>query len=360
MKICFIGPANSIHIVKWCTWFIDKGHEAHIISFLPGMIPGATVHQIDTKADPKGRDLGKARYLLHARQVKKLIRMIKPDVINAHYATSYGLVTALSGIRNYTLSVWGSDIYSFPKKSPLHRALLKYSLKKAKWLFSTSQAMADEASKYTDKQFEITPFGVDADLFSPLKRSEGERREFVVGTVKALADQYGIQYILEAVAEIKKQGDIPIQLRIAGKGPEEDHYRQMAQNLGIEDITTWLGFISQQEAAAEWANMDAGIIPSVHESFGVAAIEAQACGTPVVISDVPGLMEATRPGVTAMVTPRKDSHSIALAIRELYEDQDKRRRMGQAGVEFVKDTYELNACFRRIEELLEERRVSGS
>ena len=84
-----------------------------------------------------------------------------------------------------------------------------------------------------------------------------------------------------------------MQLRIAGKGPQENEYKALAKELGIENITNWLGFIPQEQAALAWACMDCGILPSESESesFGVSAVEAQACCTPVIISDIPGLME---------------------------------------------------------------------
>ena len=265
---------------------------------------------------------------------------------------------ALSGIEGYILSVWGSDIYDFPKKSPMHRALLRFSLRKAAHLFSTSRAMAGEAGRYTNKKFEITPFGVDMELFHPDKRTREQaerlsvlkKEDFVVGTVKALSDRYGISYLLEAVAEVRRHTAIPIKLRIAGKGVQEEEYRQLAKTLGIDDITTWLGFISQDEAAEEWANMDIAIFPSEFESFGVSAVEAQACGTAVIISDVPGLMEATIPGKTAVVVKRKDAQEIAGAIIALYNNVEKRRAMGKSGRQFVRERFELNDCFLSIEQ----------
>lgn len=356
MRICFVGPVNSTHIVKWCTWFTNHGHEVHVISFSQGDIPNTTVHVINAGVTAQSSDLAKIKYLFSGKQIKRIINHIQPDIVNAHYATSYGTALALSGVKNYVLSVWGSDVYDFPQKSFLHKTLLKYSLKNASYLFSTSQAMADEASKYTDKEFEITPFGVDVNLFNPDKRTRiAQDDSFVIGTVKGLSDKYGISYLLHAAAEIKNQGNIPIKLRIAGKGPQEQEYKQLAKELGISDITSWLGFISQEQAAQEWANMDVAIVPSIleSESFGVSAVEAQACGTPVIISDIPGLMEATKPGETSVVVKRKDSHAIAMAINELYRDKKKLAVMGKLAVGFVKETYELNKCFRKIERLLE-------
>lgn len=350
MKICFLAPANSAHTKKWCRYFVSQGHAVDVISFIDAQIPDVTVHFIDTGASAGGSDKDKLKYLLKAGAVRKLVKKIAPDVVNVHYATSYGTVAALARLKNYALSVWGSDIYEFPQKSSLHRALLKFSLKKASHLFSTSKAMAEEASKYTKKPFEITPFGVDMDLFSPEKRTD--HADFIIGTVKSLAPAYAIDLILKAAAILRKEHpQIPLKVRIAGKGPCEQEYRELAAQLEIEDITTWLGFIPQEQAASEWANMDAVVICSNSESFGVSAVEAQSCGCPVVISDIPGLMEATKPGETSIVVPRGNERAFADALVRLYNDPSLRKQMGITGRAYVAENYELTACFRKVEML---------
>lgn len=358
MKICFIAPADNYHTKKWCDWFNNRGHQIDVVSFTEGTIEGCNVHYIDSGAGVLGSDTQKLKYLLQAKKVHKIINEIKPDIINAHYATSYGTVAALAKLPPYYLSVWGSDVYDFPKKSILHRMMLQFSLNKATYLFSTSKAMAEEAAQYTKKPFEITPFGVNCELFSPNKTRSSESkvvetkdgRNYVIGTVKSLSDKYGIATLLRAAALLKeKYPKVPLQLRIAGKGPQESEYKALAIELGIESITHWLGFISQEQAAIEWANMDCGIIPSESESFGVSAVEAQACGTPVIISDIPGLMEATMPGKTSVVIPRKNPQRLAQAMYEMYVDSNKRNELGQSGRQFVVEAYELNDCFERIE-----------
>ena len=113
-----------------------------------------------------------------------------------------------------------------------------------------------------------------------------------------------------------------------------------------------LGQIPQEQAAVEWANMDVAVIPSTleSESFGVSAVEAQACGTAVIISDIPGLKETA--GETGIVVPKKNPEAIAEAIIRLYEDPDLRKKMGEAGRKYVAKNYELNACFEKIEAFL--------
>ena len=352
MKICFVAPANSTHILKWCTWFNNHGHETHVISFTPGCIEGSKVHLIDIGVNTNGGDIGKLKYLLTGKQIKRIIEDIQPDVVNAHYATSYGVAMALSGIKEYILSVWGSDIYEFPHKSLFHKALLKYSLSKASHLFSTSQAMADEAKRYTNRHFDITPFGVDMELFNPNKRIRTTDKPFIIGTIKTLAELYGIDYILKAIAIIRKTNpELDISVRIAGDGPQANDLQALATELKINDITVFLGRITQEEAAVEWANMDVAVIPSIrYESFGVSAVEAQASGIPVIISDVAGLRETTCPGHSSIVVPLCDEKAIADMILVLYHDPILRKKMGIEGRKNVNEKYELNKCFNAIQE----------
>lgn len=353
MRIVFLAPANNYHTKKWCSYFASHNYELHVISFFDGEIPNAKVHFIDCSADAGQSDGCKLKYLLQAHRVRKLVMQLQPDIISVHYATSYGTVAALAGLKNYFLSVWGSDVYDFPRKSIVHRWMVKYSLARAKYLLSTSAAMRTETQKYTNKPIAVTPFGVDTNLFSPQKRTRAvDDGVLVLGTVKALDPKYGIDVLLKAVAIVcRKYPQLPIRLRIAGKGAYREKYEQLAKTLGIENITTWLGFISQEEAAREWANMDIAVVASTmdSESFGVSAIEAEASQTPVIISDIPGLMEATSPDITSCVVPRSDEYALAEAIATLCVNADRRIDMGKAGRQWVLDNYGYEYCFSNIE-----------
>lgn len=353
LNICFVAPADNYHTQKWAKWFHNEGHNVSVISFTDAYLDDAEVYYINSGADVKGSDRQKVKYLFQSKKIKQIIHTVKPDIISVHYATSYGTAFALTGIHPYYLSVWGSDIYDFPIKSPLHKMMLKFSLSKADYLLSTSYAMAEEGKKYTKKKFYITPFGVDMDLFNPNKRTRDDD-EFVIGTVKSLKKKYGIEYLLKASAIIRKNNpNLNMRVKIAGKGPEEEELKQLAAKLKIEDIVDWLGFISQERAASEWANMDVAVVPSIldSESFGVSAVEAEACGVPVIISDVPGLMEATNPAKSSLVVHRKDENELAEAILKLAQNPSYRKDMGKNGRIFVVEKYELNICFNNIEKV---------
>src|SRR5690606_14490213 len=124
--------------------------------------------------------LSKLNYLKAYRQVKRIIREFKPDILHAHYASSYGLIGALSSFHPFVLSVWGADIYNFPHISPLHNAIIRYNIRKADMILSTSKIMKTETMKYTPKEIVVTPFGIDIEKFYPKKvkrRSEEHTSE---------------------------------------------------------------------------------------------------------------------------------------------------------------------------------------
>lgn len=352
MKICFLAPANNYHTQKWCEFFVNKGHTVEVISFTKGNIENVNVHFLDSGANTNSSDLKKLKYLLKVPEIKKIIKEMKPDIINAHYATSYGMIAALSNPGNFFLSIWGTDVYTFPQKSIIHKLYFKYILNKAKYILSTSKAMSNEIKKYTKKEIYITPFGVKMDLFNPNKKIYKTQNEFIVGTIKSLEPKYGIDYIVKSLKIIKeKRPDINIKARIAGIGTFETEYKNLAQknNINIE----WLGFISQEKVAFEFANMDIALFPSIFdsESFGVSVIEAQACGTPVIVSDIPGLLETTIPNETSIVIPKKNEEKLAEAIIRLYDNQNERTLMGKKGRQYVLENYEYNKCFNQIENL---------
>lgn len=359
-KILYFAHCNNYHTVKWVRHFVSAGYSVHVASLEKcsnseiTSIPGVKIHWLRNSGARTGGSMQKIRYLAAVRAAKNLINRIDPDVIHAHYASSYGLLCALSCRRPYYLSVWGNDVYDFPKKSFFHRIALKYSLNKCSWLLSTSEAMAEETGKYTDKSIAITPFGVDRELFNPRHRDRASDGVLTIGTVKALERKYGIDVLLKAVAEVaERRPDLRMRLRIAGEGTLKAELKDLATRLGIADMTVWLGFISQEEAAREWANFDIGVVASTSESesFGVSALECQASGTPLVISDIPGLMEACDGGRTALVVRRNDVSALASSLEFLAAAPTERAKMGVSGRQYVSETYEIHDCFQRVGEM---------
>jgi glycosyltransferase involved in cell wall biosynthesis len=353
MKICYLADINSAHTHKWLNYFVNKGYDIHVISLGKGEYSGVTVHSLDVQGNvmKETSDKSKLEYLKKIKRVRALIKKINPDILHAHYASSYGLLGAIANYHPYVISVWGSDVYDFPIKSPIHKFIIKYNLKRADYIFSTSNVMKIETEKYTNKPIEVTPFGVDINKFIPNKI---EKEEIVVGTIKTLEEKYGIQYLIKAFKEVKERNkELKLKLIIGATGSQANYLKGLAKDLSIEEDVNFLGFVKPENIVQEFQNFDLAVFPSIldSESFGVAAVEAEACGVPVVVSDVGGLMESTKPNVTSLVAKKKSVEDLADKIEILVKDSELRMTMGIAARKFVEENYSLEDNFKHVDDI---------
>lgn len=352
MKICYLGDANSIHTKKLCNFFREKGYDISVISLNDGEIDGVEVYSMSMKIESGNSSFSKIRYLKNILKVKKIIRDINPDILHAHYATSYGLIGSLINYKPYIISVWGSDVYDFPNRSIIHKFILEYNLRKADKILSTSKAMAVETNKYSNKDILVTPFGVDIEKFSPNKyKSKEEKNEFVIGTIKTLEDIYGIDILIRAFKIVKDRNNINIRLKIAGRGSKERHLKNLTKELEIDKYVDFLGYINQNQVAEEFRNFDIAIFPSFFESFGVAAVEAQACGTVVIVSDINGLMEATLPKQTSLIFEKGNYNDLADKIEFILKNDEMRNEMSLNARKYVKENYNIIDNFNNIDKV---------
>ena len=141
MKICLLADGESIHTIRWCKHFFDLGHEIHLISFKKTQIENIKVHYVDSGViSVEG---GNWSILFQFRKIKKIISQIQPDVVHALYATSYGVVGALSGFHPYIVTPLGTDVLISPQGSFIYRILLRYIFKKADLITSIAPHMRD-------------------------------------------------------------------------------------------------------------------------------------------------------------------------------------------------------------------------
>ena len=346
MKIALLSAACDIHTLRWANGLAGRGHAVDLISLhriIQGLDPKVRFHQLPFHA-PAG-------YYLNTIRLRKLLRRIQPDLLNAHYASGYGTLARLAGFSPAILSVWGSDVFDFPESSTRRRRLVQKNLRAADRVFSTSRIMAEQVHRLepTVGKVHLTPFGVDTERFKPRKRSRPRNGPLVVGTVKKLAPKYGIDILLRAFAAFQAGQDC--HLRIAGEGPQEQELKTLARSLGLEGRVQFLGRIEHDRVPEILQQMDvfAALSRLDSESFGVSVLEASACGLPVAVSEAGGLPEVVLPETTGLLVPRDDVPAAAAALERLVRDGELRRRLGAAGRRFVQEHYAWERCLELME-----------
>lgn len=339
MKVLLLSPANNIHTIRWANGLVSKGLDVNVCS-IHAIDPSneafasqVTVTVLQSKP-PQG-------YFFAVKELKKVIALYNPDIMNAHYATGYGTLARLAGFHPYLLSVWGSDVYDFPRKSKIHQWFLRQNLQSATAIASTSHCMAQEVIKTVEPDhLFITPFGIDHKLFTPKRKINKDESKIVIGTVKTLEEKYGIGILIQAFALVRERLDnSKVKLEIIGKGSQLNSLKQLAINLNIQEQVEFKGFIEHSALPENLNRFDVYVALSRLESFGVAVLEASACSLPVVVSDAEGLKEVVINDVTGFVVPKNDIELAAEQLIRLIQSTTLRESMGEAGREHVVNNY---------------------
>jgi D-inositol-3-phosphate glycosyltransferase len=195
----------------------------------------------------------------------------------------------------------------------------------------------------------VIPPGVDTQRFHPSDRAAARAAIGVaadaclllfVGRIEPLK---GTDTLLQAVQLLRARGQLPPQLSLSIIGGDPDQPREsrlaelqrlmeLRDELGLGEVVTFLGKRAQETLPDYYVAADVVVMPSLYESFGMVALEAMACGTPVVASQVGGLAYLVRDGETGYLVPDRDPAALADRLSRLLSNPQLRAQMGAQAV----------------------------
>jgi colanic acid/amylovoran biosynthesis glycosyltransferase len=203
--------------------------------------------------------------------------------------------------------------------------------------FTRSQLAALVEERHAAK-IEVVRMGVDPERLPPSPPSGRTGAGVRVLCVARLVRQKGHGTLLRAVAALRETG-LPLQVTLAGEGPEREELEALIGELGIGDLVELRGVVGQDELAALLAEADVFCLPTLADTVGVASMEAMAAGRPVVSTRLMGVPELIEDGVSGLlVTPAREEE-LAAALRGLAEDPAQRDRLAEAGRRRVLERY---------------------
>ncbi|EHR04616.1 glycosyltransferase [Bradyrhizobium sp. WSM471] len=354
MKICFLATGESVHSFRWIRFFAQRGHEIHWISLKPSRFPSLPNTTFYDMSGP-----GKIVSVVSAMiRVRALLARLKPDILHAHYAGSYGLIGAFSGLQPYVVTAWGSDVL-FAGRARFKGALVGWALRNAALVTCDAYHMIEAmvAIGVTRSRVHLVFFGVETDTFSPGLASEDMKTAWdaqgkrVVISLRNLEPVYDIGTLINAVPRVISV--MPnTKFIICGSGSREAELREQVRVLGVAEHVVFGGRYDNVKLPDMLRSSDVYVSTSLSDA-GIAAstAEAMACGVPAVITNTGENDRWIDEGQNGFLVSPGDSDALSARITELLGNERLRKEVGNAGRTKILATNNYTSEMERMEQL---------
>jgi glycosyltransferase involved in cell wall biosynthesis len=188
--------------------------------------------------------------------------------------------------------------------------------------------------KIPRERFAVVPNGINTSLFYPIPEIKREPGRIIV-TNSSDVPLKGLYYLLHAVAEVAKKRTI--RLVVVGTPKKNGGITRLVRRLGIGDLLTFTGRISDEEFVHQYARAAMAVVSSVYEGFGLPAGEAMACGVPVISTTGGALPEVV--GDAGILVPPKEHMALARAIIDMLDHPDQANELGRRGYQRVQQHF---------------------
>lgn len=305
----------------------DDSDSHTIASELDYNFPCFTTHPKSNTTFYELSDKQLADYLAAWRQhLEAAIKNFKPDIIHAHHVWVTAALAKATGLP-YVVSCHGTDLMGFKKSSRFRELALKGAKNASSVIAISKQVQAEAMQLYNLPKAKLpliwNGFGADHFKIIPEATKETVLKEFKIGAydkpllsfVGKFTDFKGIDTLLRAAAIYEKE--LPgVQTLLVGHGGLWDEMQTLIKQLNLQGVHC-LGHQNQDKVARIYNAADCSIVPSRVEPFGLVAIEALACGTPVIATKAGGLPDFINDSVGALV-PVDDHQVLAeTVVREI-------------------------------------------
>ncbi len=348
--LALLGDATSPHVRRWAGEMLVRGWRVSLVTARRAPLDG-----IEQRVLAPVR--ASTDWLRRRGEAARAVAALAPDIVHAHYVTSYGFLAAAQPRRPRVLTAWGSDLLVTPRQSGLLRALTRWTLRRADLVTGDAdELLAISAALAPRVPRELLHWGVDLARFRPAPQPP-PRAPFTVLSLRSWEPNYRIDTIVRAVAMLAATR--PVALHLLGGGADEAALRALVASLGLGGSTSFHGRVDDAAMVGVMQRSHVSVSVPTSDATSVSMLESMACGLPVVASDLP----ANRRWLDAdplQIVPGGDVAALAAALAALADDPARAARIVAAQLARIRGegsrALQMDRMDRLYRGLLEQRR----
>jgi L-malate glycosyltransferase len=363
LKLVLLGDGESPHLLKWARALAqhpvtrDGLHAASSRGFLPGfdaVIPAARRLALNTQPKVQGGNVAVLRSL---PRLARWLRGVQPDWVHAHYLTSHGTLAWLSqsmlGVSGQLVSsAWGSDVLVTPLQSRAARWLLQRVLRASALATSDAQHVAERMRSFGARDVMVFPFGLEQLPPHPDMQAKEPGLWF---TNRGLEPVYAPLRVLDAFAALVATRPVgaPMRLVVAHDGSMRAAMQQHAQQLGLADRITWVGYLDAATQAGWYTHAQGYLSVPQSDAVSVSMLEAMAHGCVPLVCNLPANVALVQDNDNGIVIQDNSSSGLTDAAQRWWALEPRAANVAARNHRWVADHAMFEPCVQRFVERLQ-------
>ena len=357
MKILYISNPNSNLTRVWVNWFSKNGHQVAIIADNPLKIewPNMTIFDL-----PGRFNLRFIRFYFWEIWTRQILRNWQPDILHAHRVSSAGWLGTFTNFHPFVVTAWGSDLLTHPKRSRIARTLADIVLRNADLITANSKTVLQQAIRFGGNPSccNKISWGVDLNQFYP-ENANRLREELNLGngpivlSPRAVGSIYNTDVIIESIPIVLNQ--FPDVIYLFLNSENDPIYKSILQKrideLGINKCIKWLPFQTTDRFIDFFRISTVVISIPSSDSIPTTVLEAFACGSPVIVSDLPAIKEIITNNINGIIIPINDYHALAQSTIEMLSNPLIRGSFARYNISWVNENANRATEMKKMEGL---------
>lgn len=327
-RLSIFGDGQSPHVIRWIIEMQKRGITVSLVT-------NHRSKDINCEQLCLAEFNNKSHWTKKVRLIQRHVAEFSPDIIHAHYITTYGYWALASLARPLVLSAWGSDVFLRSEQSVFVRMLNKLTLRTANMVFADSYSLQNAVQKLApNARTALVFWGVDFDVYQlPPPKSNDQIRLVSIRNHEPL---YRIDVIIKALRIVRSKSPLEVILAIAGSGSETKNLMALSRSLGVEDSVEWLARLGDEQLRDLLYSSHIGVSIPYSDATSMSVLEYMAAELPVIASNLP----ANRQWITedgGLLIDDCTPHALAEAILSILNSHKNREQMGSRNRQFCRD-----------------------
>lgn len=357
MKVLYVSSNGGIHDYR----FLKKLTEDYEVLFLH-YAAGEIIYEIDSLENlriiskkPAFKSFPLASELMH---FKKIVKEFKPDLVHTGYIWQVGILAAFADFHPHLSMAWGSDILTEPGKSWIIRKLVKKVLNQSDHVQCDAEFVKQKIIsdfRLPSSKITVFPWGIELGIFAKTDKQTAREKlhiapeKFVMIYNRHLEPVYGVNYLLEAF-RIFSESKEDVMLLVLSEGSLKNSVLKFITENNLEEKVTMIGRVINKELPDFLNASDLYVSPALSDGTSLSLLEAMACGTGLVVTDVPAIKEWVTDENGIMVK-KENPGEIAKALEKYYINRDLINKHGAVNIKLAQEKADWDKNYLKLKEI---------